>query len=440
MMFSKKMPFRTLAVALAAATAMVCTARAEDEDYARWYFSPSVGGVLFEGDQALKDGFEFDLRLGYDYSEWWSFELGWLFAPSLDENTHDSYTSRGVVEKSNSRGDDKGFDSTWLTSFYVDALFHFTRWELLDPFLAVGAGIQYYGKDVMDEQVEAVLRAGAGFMYHINDAWAIRGDWRLLLTSENTEFNSVAGVGLVWTWGAAVEPDIVVSGGPIDSDGDGLSDRREEELGTDPFNPDTDGDGLTDGEEVLKFGTDPLNPDTDYDGLKDGEEVRKYKTDPLDPDTDKGGVKDGHEVLHDGTDPLNGADDLIMFELNIQFDYNEDIIKPEYFDDLAIITKVLQTYPESTAVIEGHCDQLRTSKANYNKKLSERRATAVMNHIIGKGIAADRLSAVGYGYTRPKVAPDLVHGTPANRRVEVYIRNAGGQSGKAEVIRMMREQ
>ncbi len=437
-MFCKKTSFRTLAITAIAATALAFTARAEDEDYARWYFSPSVSAILFEGDEPLESGFNFDLRLGYDYSEWWSFELGWMFAPSLDENFY--YEWKDGKQHSYSRGDDKNFDSTWLTSFYADALFHFTRWELLDPFLSGGIGFQYYGEDVMDSQAELVFRGGAGFMYHLDDEWAIRADWRLLLTMENTEFNSAAGVGLVWTWGASVEPDIVVSGGPIDSDGDGLSDRREEELGTDPFNPDTDGDGLSDGEEVLKFGTDPLNPDTDYDGLKDGEEVRTYKTDPLDPDTDKGGVKDGHEVLHDGTDPLNGADDLIMFELNIQFDYDKDVIKPQYFDDLAVITMVLQRYPESTAVIEGHCDQLTTSKANYNRKLSERRATAVMNYLIGKGIAADRLSAVGYGFTRPKVAPDLVHGTPANRRVEVYIKNAGGQSGKAEVIRMMRQQ
>jgi nucleoside-specific outer membrane channel protein Tsx len=54
-----------------------------------------------------------------------------------------------------------------------------------------------------------------------------------------------------------------------DTDGDGLTDSQEEELGTDPENPDTDGDGLTDGEEV-ELGTDPLNPDTDGDGIPDG--------------------------------------------------------------------------------------------------------------------------------------------------------------------------
>jgi transglutaminase-like putative cysteine protease len=59
-------------------------------------------------------------------------------------------------------------------------------------------------------------------------------------------------------------------GTPVrDSDGDGLTDDRERELGTNPYSPDTDGDGLNDGDEV-KTGTNPLNPDTDGDGFPDG--------------------------------------------------------------------------------------------------------------------------------------------------------------------------
>ena len=64
-----------------------------------------------------------------------------------------------------------------------------------------------------------------------------------------------------------------------DDDGDGLSDDRERELGTDPRNPDTDGEGLSDGNETL-LGTDPTNPDTDGDGFTDKEEV-DAGSDPL---------------------------------------------------------------------------------------------------------------------------------------------------------------
>jgi hypothetical protein len=65
-----------------------------------------------------------------------------------------------------------------------------------------------------------------------------------------------------------------------DTDGDGLSDSREAELGTDPTVADTDGDGLADGIET-EFGTDPLDPDTDRDALLDGVEF-EIGTDPTD--------------------------------------------------------------------------------------------------------------------------------------------------------------
>lgn len=64
---------------------------------------------------------------------------------------------------------------------------------------------------------------------------------------------------------------------------------------------DTDGDGLTDTEEY-NLGTDIIMADSDNDGLLDRDEVRIYQTDPLDPDTDKDGYLDGEEVQN-GYDP-----------------------------------------------------------------------------------------------------------------------------------------
>jgi hypothetical protein len=94
--------------------------------------------------------------------------------------------------------------------------------------------------------------------------------------------------------------------GPVDSDGDGLTDDEETDVyHTDPHNPDTDGDGLGDGQEVHTTHTDPLDPDTDDDGLTDGDEVNQYDTDPLDPDTDNDGLTDGDEVNQYDTDPLD---------------------------------------------------------------------------------------------------------------------------------------
>jgi len=81
-----------------------------------------------------------------------------------------------------------------------------------------------------------------------------------------------------------IERDADMDETPLDVDEDGISDRRELELGTDPNKTDSDGDGLDDSRE-LELGTDLLNRDTDDDGYEDGEEVAGGY-DPLMPPPD----------------------------------------------------------------------------------------------------------------------------------------------------------
>jgi OOP family OmpA-OmpF porin len=115
-----------------------------------------------------------------------------------------------------------------------------------------------------------------------------------------------------------------------------------------------------------------------------------------------------------------------LFELNIQFDWNKDVIKAEYFKDLDIIGKVLSRDPGATARIEGHADKRKLSRAEYNLQLSERRAKACLTYLAAKwNVAPARMVAVGYGFSRPKAKNDSLNGNPVNRRVEVYIRKSG---------------
>jgi outer membrane protein OmpA-like peptidoglycan-associated protein len=336
-------------------------------------------------------------------------------------------------------------DSTYQLGLAVDGLFHFTRWERLDPFLAVGVGAVHYGADRVgqreDDQDDVALRGGGGVMYHFNDEWALRADVRAMLVDfgNSPNANSILSAGVNWTWGARLAPDYVVATGPADSDGDGLTDAEERQIGTDPYDPDTDKDRLSDGQEVKVYKTDPLNPDTDWDYLKDGDEVLTHKTDPLLRDTDNGGVCDGHEVLEDGTNPLIGKDDLYLITLNIEFDTDKSVIRSEYFKDIDIVGKVLRRNPKATAVIEGHADKRKTSKSGYNMQLSERRARAVVERLATVcGIEKSRMKAVGFGYSRPKGANDPVNGNHLNRRVEVYNRgvdkDAEAQMPPAEAV------
>ena len=391
---------------------------------AKWYVSAGLGALSYEGDEELDDGLLGTLRLGYEYSEWWSFEGGLSIAPQLDENFRfDQPTQTRVSRLEESAG--PGVHDTFGLGFSFDSLFHFTRWERLDPYLTLGVGAIFYGDEMDGEQFDPSVRAGGGVMYHFNDEWAIRADGRTFFAGSDTEANAIVDAGILWRWGARVQPKIEAVSGPLDSDGEGLFDREEEEIGTDPYNPDTDGDGLTDYEEVRIYHTDPLNPDTDYDMLSDGNEVNKYTTNPLKADTDDGGVADGHEVLEDNTDPRegHGADDLLFFELYIQFDYDKSVIRPVHFRDLDIIGKVLRRSPDSSAVVEGPADRKKGSDAKYNQELSERRAAAVVDYLVkNAGIAATRLTPKGFGFSRPRAANDPVDGNPANRRVEIYIR------------------
>ncbi|HMO05167.1 MAG TPA: OmpA family protein [Kiritimatiellia bacterium] len=383
---------------------------------APWYVGFGVGHVNFEGDAVVQDDFFLGLRLGHDLHEYFGLEFGFDYVPTLDNTVFREGDNRYALDS-----------DTSAFRLSLDALFHLRNTDNLrwDPYLAVGGSYISFDDAINNDGDKDTLgfQAGAGLFYHFSDAWSVRGDWRTTIAGDNTEFASILFVGANYRWGTRIAPKYALSGGDIDSDGDGLTDSREAEIGTNPFDPDTDKDGLSDGEEVLTYGTDPLNPDTDWDGLKDGAEVLTYRTDPKNPDTDNGGVKDGHEVIEDGTNPLDPADDLQLFTLNIEFDYDKSNLRPQYHDDLDVVIKVLQRDPGATARIEGHADKRPTSKRDYNIRLSERRAKAVLDYIADVGgIERSRMTSHGYGFDRPVAPNDTEPNMQKNRRTEIYIR------------------
>jgi len=416
-----------VATVLASAVPLAMGQEVEPGNEAPWYVCGGLGVIQFEGDEEVEDGLMLTARVGYDWNEWWSLEGEFTLAPQLDENTvgfTEIDPATGRVVSGRRPQADEPFGDTAAAGLAVDALFHFTRWDRLDPYLTLGFGVRWYEEEVNGENFDPAIRAGGGVMWHFNDEWAMRADARTFIAGNDTEANAVIDAGVVWYWGARVPQKFTATGGPVDSDGDGLSDAQEAEIGTDPLDPDTDKDGLTDGEEVNKYKTDPLNPDTDYDGLTDGnDEVHKYRTDPLKRDTDGGKVADGHEVIEDSTDPLDPSDDLYLIELQLEFDYDKAVIKPQYYAKLDVVAKVLSRSPDSTARIEGHADKTKKSGKKYNLRLSKRRAQAVLDYLAEKGgIARGRMEAHGYGFSRPKAPNDPETGNPENRRVEVYIR------------------
>jgi outer membrane protein OmpA-like peptidoglycan-associated protein len=104
---------------------------------------------------------------------------------------------------------------------------------------------------------------------------------------------------------------------------------------------------------------------------------------------------------------------------DVLFDTGRSDLKPGALRTLEQLTAFLVENPERTAIIEGHTDSV--GSATFNQRLSEERAQSVQNALIERGIAPARLSAVGFGPTRPVVSNDTAAGRQQNRRVEIIL-------------------
>ncbi|WP_230687385.1 OmpA family protein [Hymenobacter ruricola] len=109
----------------------------------------------------------------------------------------------------------------------------------------------------------------------------------------------------------------------------------------------------------------------------------------------------------------------ITFDSGILFDVNSAYLRPASEADITKMAAVLQKYPDTNVLIEGHTDNTGTDA--INQPLSERRAQAVAASTISKGVAASRVTATGYGSTQPVADNSTPEGKQANRRVEVAI-------------------
>lgn len=281
------------------------------------------------------------------------------------------------------------------------------------PYVFAGLGITLYDNTSNNQEpgpdAEAELSGttlsipiGVGFTYDLTDKLGLDFNFypNLTLTDNlNADWDDINDA----NWVARIGLHYKVATFEKDSDGDGLSDRYEKEIGTDPLNPDTDGDGLTDGEEVLKYKTDPLNPDTDGGGIMDGVEV-KFGNDPLDADDDILSVPVGGKLI------LRG----------IEFETSKDVITKKSDRILGFALRALQSRPEMELLIVGHTDN--TGSRDFNMELSQKRADAVKAWLVNKGIDAARLTTTGKGPDEPIVPNTTPENLQKNRRVE-FIRN-----------------
>lgn len=110
--------------------------------------------------------------------------------------------------------------------------------------------------------------------------------------------------------------------------------------------------------------------------------------------------------------------------LDVKFDFDKATIQDGYYKDIDALVEVMKDYPELNVVIEGHTDNV--GKAEYNKKLSQKRAETVKKYMVEKGgVAAGRIDPKGLGEGSPAASNDTEAGRAENRRVEAAVDYTG---------------
>ncbi len=181
--------------------------------------------------------------------------------------------------------------------------------------------------------------------------------------------------------------------------------------------PDADKDGIPDTEDTCpdvpgKKTGDPLTngcDDRDGDGIFDPLDACPKDVGPADPDPKKNGC------------PVARVErGQIRILEQVKFKTGSAVILPESDVILEAVAKVLAEHGEIKKMrVEGHTDNRGTLA--YNKRLSTQRAAAVVNWLVVHGTEKSRLTAQGYGPTRPIATNKTEDGRRENRRVEFHI-------------------
>jgi len=343
--------------------------------------------------------------------------------------------------------------------YNIQSLFDKNGW--FDPYLLAGGGYSWF-----DWEGTGTLNGGAGTNLWISDNIAFT-----LQTAYKHSFDNNFAPYFQHTAGFAVKF------GGTDTDGDGIYDNEDacpETFGLEAFNgcPDTDGDGIKDGDDKCPEVAGPVEfngcPDTDGDGICDPNdncpEVKGTKENKGCPDTDKDGVLDKDDDCVDVAGPADNKgcpwpdtdgdgildkDDacpkvagvseekgcpakpkevitqeakaqLDAYAKTIYFNSSRSSFKTGVSEKLDAIAKIMSEFGDAKFLVAGHTDSQGGSA--MNQKLSESRAAAVVTYLTSKGIAAERLSSVGFGEDNPIATNATSAGRAENRRVEISLR------------------
>ena len=388
------------------------TAQATDSPYSKgeMYVAPMAGFIFYLDEPNIDDQAIMGGRIGYFITEKISLE------GSFEYSFSEFKSGPGTPE-------DPAYDGLNANHYFilVNGRYHFgtVLAENLFPYVLAGIGGSILDTGIFGfDDGGFAGNYGAGIEYRFTDNLFLRSDVRHLLSTSPSESNVVLSVGVSLNLFGEKPlppppppPPPVVA--PKDSDGDGVVDPKDECPGTPRgcivdergCQLDSDGDGVCDGIDQC--------PDTPKGCMVDERGC------PLDSDGD--GVCDGIDQCPDtpkGARRLDEKGCSPISAMGIRFQFDKATIQPSSYAELDQFVTFLKNNPNLRGEIQGHTDS--KGKAEYNQKLSERRAEAVRQYFISKGIPASQMTTKGYGMTRPIADNATEEGRAQNRRIEYW--------------------
>jgi outer membrane protein OmpA-like peptidoglycan-associated protein len=218
-------------------------------------------------------------------------------------------------------------------------------------------------------------------------------------------------------------------GCPLDSDGDGVPDYLDKcpntptgvKVDADGCPLDSDGDGVPDNLDKcpntptgVKVDANGCPLDSDGDGVPDY--LDKCPNTPLGVQVDA----DGCPIKKETVVIVQPAEiESLVLSGDANFEFNKSKLLPNAYPVLDSLLSTMMKHHEYKWEIGGYTDGI--GSVNYNIKLSQRRAQAVVDYLVSKGIDRKNLKVVGYGKSNPIATNDTPEGRSMNRRVEVKV-------------------
>ena len=325
-----------------------------------WHVSYQIGGANLDGDRDTRDG---DI--------WQSVGFGYWFGKNFSlDLEYDEF--EGDYRNYDTAVPGSSFDQWNLDTLSATARYYFGQnaWK---PYVLGNLGSTKHS-NVMDTGRNSVWGLGVGLHGQVATHWSVRAQamWRQDNDGSSLSYKSsysdiYYSVGLNFDFGgkpaAPPAPPPAPPAAPAAAP---------------PPNPDLDGDGVPNERDKC-------------------------------PNTRPGAVVD-----------LDGCEVESVITLEgVHFDFDKATLRPEAIVILNNAAGLLASHERVVVEVAGHTDSRGSEQ--YNQGLSERRANAVRDYLVSKGVNASRLTARGYGELQPVATNDTDEGRQANRRVELIV-------------------